>query len=49
LFSLQLYSINSELHLLLRKIYIREGKEAFGARQLELYTEESPIRQTNRR
>jgi len=39
----------AELHLLLRKIYIREGKEAFGAHQLELYTDESPIRQTNRR
>jgi tetratricopeptide (TPR) repeat protein len=39
----------AELHLLLRKIYVREGKEAFGARQLELYTEERPIRQPNRR
>jgi len=29
-----------ELHLLLRKTYIREGKEALGARQLELYAEE---------
>jgi hypothetical protein len=39
----------AELHLLLRKIYIREGKEALGARQLELYAEEKPIRQPNRR
>ena len=39
----------AELHLLLRKIYIREAKEALAVRQLELYAEEKPIRQPNRR
>jgi Tfp pilus assembly protein PilF len=39
----------AELHLLLRKIYIREGKEALAVRQLELYAEEKPIQQPNRR
>jgi len=39
----------AELHLLLRKIYIREGKEALAVRQLEFYAEEKPIRQPNRR
>src|SRR5262249_39989702 len=38
-----------ELHLLLRKIYVRAGKEAFGARQLELYAEEKPVRQVGRK
>lgn len=36
-----------ELHLQLRKIYVRGGKEALGARQLELYAEEKPNRQTS--
>jgi tetratricopeptide (TPR) repeat protein len=40
---------SAELHLLLRKIYIREGKEALAVRQLEFYAEEKPIRQPNRR
>ena len=39
----------AELHLLLRKIYIREGEEALAVRQLEFYTEEKPIRQPNQR
>jgi tetratricopeptide (TPR) repeat protein len=33
-----------ELHLLLRKVYIREGEQGLAARQLELYVEEKPVR-----
>jgi hypothetical protein len=33
-----------ELHLLLRKIYIREGEQGLAARQLELYVEEKSVR-----
>ena len=38
-----------ELHLLLGKIYAREGNRALQARQLELYAEEKPKQQANRR
>ena len=33
-----------ELHLLLRKVYIRAGEQGLAARQLELYVEEKPVR-----
>jgi tetratricopeptide (TPR) repeat protein len=38
-----------ELHLLLGKIYVREDNRALLERQLELYVEEKPIQQRNRR